>query len=65
VGQGRRRPTAGPSKLALLAVDTRTPYLGSFDGSDPGKRAHYTLRWASTTDAQDRWSKMARPTIGA
>jgi hypothetical protein len=43
------RPPCRTSELTFLAVDTRTPYVASFDGADAGKTAHYMLRWVSTT----------------
>ncbi len=58
-------PPADPSELAFLAVDTRTPYLASFDGGDAGKTAHYMLRWVSTTGEKGPWSETASATIGA
>jgi hypothetical protein len=41
-----------PSGLTFLGVDTRTPYLASFDGAAAGKTAHYMLRWVSATGAK-------------
>ncbi len=59
------KPPADPSELTFLAVDTRTPYLASFDGADAGKTAHYMLRWVSTTGEKRPWSETASATIGA
>ena len=39
-------PPVDPTELTLLSVDTRTPYLPTFDGPDANKVAHYMLRWA-------------------
>jgi len=58
-------PPADPSELTFLAVDTRTPYLASFDGADAGKTAHYMLRWVSTTGEKGPWSETASATVGA
>ncbi len=54
-----------PSALTFLGVDTRTPYLASFDGADAGKTAYYMLRWVSTTGEKGPWSETATATIGA
>jgi hypothetical protein len=51
--------------LTFLAVDIRTPHLGSFAGADAGKAAHYMLRWISTTGEKGPWSETASATIGA
>jgi hypothetical protein len=52
-----------PSELTFLAVDTRTPYLASFDGADVGKTAHYMLRWVAGP-AKGPWRKRPARTIG-
>lgn len=58
-------PPADPKELTFLAVDTRTPYLASFEGADAGKTAHYMLRWVSTTGEKGPWSETASATVGA
>ena len=54
-----------PSELTFLAVDTRTPYVATFDGADANKVAHYMLRWESTRAEPGPWSETASATIGA
>jgi len=54
-----------PTELTFLAVDTRTPFLASFDGADAGKTAHHMLRRVSTTGEKGPWSETASATVGA
>ncbi len=54
-----------PSELTILATDSRTPYLATFDGADAEKVAHYMLRWESTRGETGPWSETASATIGA
>jgi hypothetical protein len=48
-----------------LSVDTRTPYLATFDGADANTVAHHMLRWESTRGETGPWSETASATIGA
>ena len=56
-------PPADPSELKYLATDTRTPYVGEYDGADAGKKAHYMLRWVNTKGEQGPWSATVSATI--
>ena len=54
-----------PSELTFLAVDTRTPYMREYPGTEDGKQAHYMLRWVNTRGETGPWSGTATATIGA
>lgn len=54
---------AGPSEMRLLALDTATPYLASFDEADAGKTAHYLLRWVNSRSDPGPWSMTLSATI--
>ncbi len=54
-----------PPEFHYLALDTKTPYLAHFDGSDGGKTAQYMARWANTKGEQGPWSEVVSATIGA
>ena len=62
---GVSAPPTDPSELKYLSMDTRSPYVAKFPGSDGGKTAHYMLRWMSTTGDKGPWSETASATIGA
>ena len=52
-----------PSELTFVTLDTRTPHLTNFDGSDAGKLVTYWLRWISTRDEKGPWSPAVAATI--
>jgi len=54
---------AGPSEVHYLALDTRTPYVVTFDTPDAGKTAYYMLRWISTRGETGPWSATISGTI--
>jgi hypothetical protein len=58
-------PPASPSELTFLALDTASPYVTDYDGTDAGKTAHYMLRWANTRGEQGPWSQTVSATITA
>ena len=58
-------PSADPAALTFLAVDSRTPYVAQYDGTDGGKTARYLLPWVSTTGEKGPWSETPTATIGA
>ena len=55
----------GPSQVAYLALDTRSPYVAEYDDADAGKVAHYMLRWLSTRGERGPWSQTVSGTITA
>lgn len=52
-----------PSELHYLAMDTRTPYTATFEGTDGGKMAYYMLRWVNTRSERGPWSQTVGATI--
>lgn len=54
-----------PSGYTFLALDSRSPYLATYDGADGGKTAHYILRWVNTRGQKGPWSETVSATIGA
>jgi hypothetical protein len=48
-----------------VALDTRSPYVLDFSGSDGAKNAHYILRWVNTRGQKGPWSETVSATIGA
>ncbi len=56
---------ADPSELSFLALDTRSPYVADFNGTDGGKMAYYMLRWVNTRGEKGPWSQTVSATIGA
>lgn len=59
---GDPAPT-GPGEVAYLALDTRTPYVVEFNGSEAGKTAYYMLRWINTRGERGPWSQTVSGTI--
>lgn len=53
------------SELSFLAVDTRSPYISTYDSEQAGQVAHYMLRWVSTRSERGPWSETVSATIGA
>lgn len=53
-----------PAMFTFLALDTATPYVADFPGSEGGKNAHYRLRWVSTRGDKGPWSEVFSATIG-
>jgi hypothetical protein len=58
-------PPGDPSGFTFLALDSRSPYLATYDGADGGKTAHYLLRWVNTRGQKGPWSETVSATIGA
>jgi len=56
---------APPSLCGFLALNTRTPYVAEYPGTDGGKIAHYVLRWVNTRGEKEPWSETVSATIGA
>jgi len=49
--------------MQFLALDTASPYIAEFDGSQAGKTAHYMLRWVGTQGEKGPWSETVSATI--
>jgi hypothetical protein len=52
-----------PSSYSFVALDTATPYVTEYTGTDAGKTAHYILRWVKTTGDKGPWSETVSATI--
>ncbi len=58
-------PPTDPSQLDFLALDTASPYVAEYAGTDGGKNAHYMLRWVNSRGQKGPWSPVFSATIGA
>jgi hypothetical protein len=58
-------PPVDAGELSFVALDTRTPYVATFDGADGGKTVTYWLRWVSTRDEKGPWSAPVAATVTA
>lgn len=47
----------------FLALDTATPYIAVFSGTDAGKTAYYMLRWVNSKGEKGAWSTIISATI--
>lgn len=54
---------ADPCECQFLALDTASPYVAEYPGSDAGKTAYYMLRWVSTSSEKGPWSETVAATI--
>lgn len=54
---------ADPDEMSFLAIDTRSPYVAQFDGTDAGKTVYYRLRWVNTRNEHGPWSDIYSATI--
>lgn len=55
-------PPVDDKECDFLTLDTGTPYLAEFNGTDAGKTAHYMLRWR-LKDGTSPWSVTISATI--
>ncbi len=58
-------PVDPDTDLRFLGLDTSTPYLAIYSGSDSSQMAHYMLRWVNSKGDKGPWSETASATIGA
>jgi len=56
---------ASADELSFVSLDTASPYIAQFDGSDGGKTAHYMLRWVKSSGDKGPWSETISATITA
>ena len=61
---GEAAPT-GADELSFVSLDTASPYIAEYDGSDGGKTAHYMLRWVKSSGDKGPWSETISATITA
>jgi len=53
------------TQCTFLTLDTATPYVAEYNGSDGGKRAHYMTRWAMRDGSKGGWGETVSATITA
>ncbi len=58
-------PPAGADELSFVSLDTASPYIAEYDGTDGGKTAHYMLRWVKSSGDKGPWSETVSATITA
>ena len=51
-------------QCVFLALDTASPYVATYEGTDGNKTAHYMLRWATRAGDKGPWSETVSATIG-
>lgn len=56
-------PPTDLSECVFLAVDTRTPYVATFEGSDANQTAHFIGMWVSTRGEKGPLSETVSATI--
>ena len=56
-------PPADSSECTFLALDTASPYVAEYPGTDAGKTAYYMLRWVTTRGDKGPWSETLAATI--
>lgn len=58
------QPT-GPTDLAYVIMDPRSPYIIEYEDEDAGKTAYYMLRWVNSRGETGPWSQTVSATITA
>ena len=56
-------PPADKTECTFLTVDSATPYVAEYDGSDAGKMAHYMMRWRMRDGSTGAWAETVSATI--
>ena len=56
-------PPIDVSECTYLALDSATPYLVEYPGTDAGKMAHYMLRWRMQDGSTSAWGETLSATI--
>ncbi len=56
-------PPTDERELVFLALDTASPYVAQYKGSEAGKMTYYRLRWVNTRGQRGPWSAVAEATI--
>lgn len=56
-------PPIDETECTFLTLDSATPYLSEYPGSDAGKMAHYLLRWRMTDGSVGAWGETLSSTI--
>jgi len=58
-------PPVSADELSFVSMDTASPYIAEYDGTDGGKTAHYMLRWVKSSGDKGPWSETVSATITA
>ena len=58
-------PPVSADDLSFVTLDTASPYIAEYDGTDGGKTAHYMLRWVKSSGDKGPWSETVSATITA
>ncbi len=56
-------PPTDEKQCTFLTVDSATPYVAQYDGTDAGKMAHYMLRWRMRDGSTGAWGETVSATI--
>ena len=56
-------PPVDEKECTYLALDSATPYLTEYPGTDAGKMAHYMLRWRMQDGSVSAWGETLSATI--
>jgi hypothetical protein len=56
-------PPTDEKDCTFLTLDTATPYVAQFDGSQAGKMVHYMLRWRMRDGSVTAWGETVSATI--
>jgi len=56
-------PPTDEKQCTFLTVDSATPYVAQYDGSDAGKMAHYMMCWRMRDGSTGAWSETISATI--
>jgi hypothetical protein len=56
-------PPTDESECTFLTLDSATPYLSEYPGTDGGKMAHYMLRWRMSDGSVSAWGETISATI--
>jgi len=56
-------PPTDEKDCSFLTLDSATPYLAEYSGTDAGKMAHYLLRWRMADGSVGGWGETVSATI--
>lgn len=56
-------PPTDENECTFVTLDSATPYLAVYDGTDGGKMAHYLLRWRMRDGSTGPWSETVSATV--
>ena len=56
-------PPVDEKQCTFLTLDSKTPYLSEYSGTDAGKMAHYMMRWRMADNSVTAWGETLSATI--